>query len=133
MKETSNVHDMLRVLDAMADPVRFRVLRLLRGRELCVCELVDVLRVPQYAVSRHLRHLRTLGLVLSRREGRWMHYRLGPQARTRGTWGGFLTALCRQCAGQPWVRRDDANLKRRLALGRIGRCVSKAAIHTDDK
>ena len=126
VSEVIDVRDIARMLDAMADPVRLRLLRLLRRQELCVCELVDVLRMPQYAISRHLRPLRTLGLVASRREGRWMHYRLGPQARGRGAWADLLTVLCRHLEGQPLARRDDANLERRLAHGRAGRCMSKA-------
>jgi ArsR family transcriptional regulator len=119
------VRDIARMLDDLADPVRLRLLRLLRHQELCVCELVDVLGMPQYAISRHLRPLRSLGFVASRREGRWMHYRLGPQAKGRGPWADLLAVLCRHLERQPLARRDDANLERRLALGRVGRCVSK--------
>ena len=54
-------------LTALADPLRLRILRLVRQRELCVCELVDALAVPQYRVSRHLTALRRLGLVAARR------------------------------------------------------------------
>ncbi len=119
------LRDAVRILDALADPVRLRLLRLLRGQELCVCELVDVLRMPQYAISRHLQPLRKLGLVTARRDGRWMHYRLGPQAKDRGAWGDLLAILSRQLEGNPLARRDDASLARRLALGRVGRCVTR--------
>jgi ArsR family transcriptional regulator len=68
---------------AFSDRTRLRILNLLRGRkELCVCDLVRVLRLPQAKVSRHLAYLRRAGLVAGRRREQWMHYRLLPP-RTR--------------------------------------------------
>lgn len=62
---------------AFSDRTRLRILHLLRGRdELCVCDLVRVLRLPQAKVSRHLAYLRRARLVEARREGLWMYYRL---------------------------------------------------------
>jgi ArsR family transcriptional regulator len=118
------MNEILRMLDALADPVRLRLLRLLRGRELCVCELVDALRMPQYAISRHLRSLRTLGLVAARRDGRWMHYRLGSEANDQGPAAELLAVLCRRLENESVLRRDDLSLRRRLAMGRTGRCLT---------
>lgn len=66
---------------AFSDRTRLRILYMLRGHELCVCYIVDVLGVPQPKASRHLAYLRKAGLVLVRKEGQWMHYSLAP-ART---------------------------------------------------
>ncbi len=67
----------VRLLKAFADPVRLRVLNLLNsGGEVCVCHIVDALGLPQPTVSRHLAYLRKLGLVVGRKEGLWVHYRL---------------------------------------------------------
>jgi ArsR family transcriptional regulator, arsenate/arsenite/antimonite-responsive transcriptional repressor len=63
---------------ALADPTRLRILHLLTPGELCVCDLVAVLRVPQPKVSRHLAYLRRAGLVKARRAGFWSHYQLAP-------------------------------------------------------
>ena len=66
--------------DALADPIRRRILSLLLLHdERCVCDLNAVLDAPQPKVSRHLAVLREAGLVLTRREGVWMHYRLHPE------------------------------------------------------
>lgn len=66
--------------DALADPIRRRILALLLNHdERCVCDLNAVLDSPQPKVSRHLAVLREAGLVLTRREGVWMHYRLHPE------------------------------------------------------
>lgn len=61
---------------ALADPTRLRLLNLIADREICVCYLVEILRMSQPKVSRHLAYLRRAGIVASRREGKWMHYRL---------------------------------------------------------
>ena len=65
---------------AFADPTRLRLLNLLTQGERCVCELVDVIGQPQPKVSRHLAYLRRAGLVRTRRDGLWIHYRLAKPA-----------------------------------------------------
>ncbi|WP_051640863.1 helix-turn-helix transcriptional regulator [Thiomicrorhabdus sp. Milos-T2] len=60
---------------ALAEPVRLRILGLLSIEEsLCVCEFMDVLDLSQSTVSRHLAYLKNQGIVVSWREGTWMHY-----------------------------------------------------------
>ena len=61
---------------ALADATRLRILRLLMAGEVCVCDLHETLRIPQAKASRHLAYLRRAGLVTTRREGLWVHYRL---------------------------------------------------------
>lgn len=68
--------DVNRMFRAFSEPTRLRALHLLRGGEMCVGDLVEVLRVPQPTASRHLRYLREAGLVEVRREGRWCFYSL---------------------------------------------------------
>jgi len=63
---------------ALNDPLRLRLMRLLMERELCVCELVQALKIPQYKVSRHLGPLKKAGLVRGWREGTWIHYEVAP-------------------------------------------------------
>lgn len=64
---------------ALADPTRRRILALLQeGGERCVCVLYETLELPQPKVSRHLGVLRAAGIVATRREGLWIHYRLHP-------------------------------------------------------
>ena len=65
---------------ALGDGTRLRVLEILADGERCVCELTDRLGISQPLLSHHLRVLREEGLVAGRREGRWMHYRLEPDA-----------------------------------------------------
>ncbi len=67
---------------AFADRTRLRILHMLAEGELCVCDIVGVLDVPQPKASRHLAYLRRAGLVEARKEGLWSYYRLAP-ARTK--------------------------------------------------
>ena len=65
---------------ALADKTRLRLLNLMRGQEICVCFFTEVLGDSQPKVSRHLAYLRNAGLVEARRDGKWMHYSIKPQA-----------------------------------------------------
>jgi ArsR family transcriptional regulator len=62
---------------ALADVTRLRILGLLLAGEVCVCDIHESLKIPQPKASRHLAYLRRSGLVETRREGLWIHYRLG--------------------------------------------------------
>jgi ArsR family transcriptional regulator, arsenate/arsenite/antimonite-responsive transcriptional repressor len=117
--------DAITLLDAMTEPTRLRLLRLLRREELCVCELVDTLRMPQYTISRHLRSLHAVGLVEARRDGRWMHYRLGRHGLRARLMRDMLAVLCNHVDKTPVGKRDDASLRRRLAAGKAGRCLTR--------
>ncbi|MBC7107095.1 MAG: winged helix-turn-helix transcriptional regulator, partial [Firmicutes bacterium] len=64
---------------ALADPTRLRILELLAGREMCVCEVMAALNLPQPLVSHHLRVLRQAGVVRDDRCGRWICYRVTPE------------------------------------------------------
>src|SRR5262245_20553430 len=61
---------------ALSDATRLRILGLLLSGEVCVCHIHESLRIPQSKASRHLAYLRKAGLVETRREGLWIHYRI---------------------------------------------------------
>jgi len=77
---TDTLDDSIELFKAFADPVRLRLLNLLAKGEICVCHLHEALDLPQSTVSRHLAYLRKRGLVVGRREGLWVHYRLAKPA-----------------------------------------------------
>ncbi len=83
------------LLKVLADPTRLRIAGLLAQRELCVCDLEDLLGVSQSMTSHHIGVLRRAGLLLQRREesdARWVYYRLNPEAieRLREEFNGFF-------------------------------------------
>lgn len=104
---------------ALVDPTRRRILALLQqGGERCVCVLYETLDLPQPKVSRHLGVLRTAGIVATRREGLWIHYRIHPDlpgwarrvlvavAESTESAGGRAESACGACPPAKAVRRS---------------------------
>lgn len=93
---------------ALADSTRLRLLNLIADREICVCYFVEILRISQPKISRHLAYLRRAGLIEARREGKWMHYRLAtPQDRAAA---GILRETLKHVQQQPEMRKDSSRL-----------------------
>jgi len=112
-----------RMFRAFADPVRLRTMHLLRGDEMCVGDLVEVLQVPQPTASRHLRYLREAGLVEVRRQGRWCFYSLA-EAQS-GFHRSLLQCLDGCFAEVPELRRDAERAGRVREVG--GCCAATPA------
>ncbi|MGN6368391.1 MAG: ArsR/SmtB family transcription factor [Phycisphaerae bacterium] len=120
MKTVARVPKVDLLFRAFSDRTRLRILHLLVGGELCVCEIVEVLGLSQPKVSRHLAYLRRAGLVMARREGLWMHYRLAPAT---GAFHGKLVACLGSCFEEvPELVRDAAKLGRRRGACADGDC-----------
>jgi ArsR family transcriptional regulator len=92
------------VFSAFADETRLRILNLLCERELCVCDICEVLGTIQPKVSRHLAVLREAGLVRVRREKKWKFYRL---ADDRSPLQATLLACVHSCLSEIDVLADD--------------------------
>lgn len=67
---------LVRTTKALADAGRLRILGALKEGELCVCQLIELLDLAPSTVSKHLSILRNARLIESRKQGRWMYYRL---------------------------------------------------------
>jgi ArsR family transcriptional regulator len=107
-----------RLFRAFSDRTRLRILHLLLEGELCVCDLVAVLRVPQPTASRHLAYLRRAGLVQVRKEQSWSYYSL---ADPRNSFHARLLDCLRTCFTEvPELGRDRA----RRAKSDIGKCCT---------
>ncbi len=106
-----------KIFSALADRTRLRILSLLAEGELCVCDLMKVLKEPQSKISRHLSYLRRTGLVDARKEGLWMHYRLSkPAARMCRTLLDTVCACgpeCREIGGD----RKQLEQKKKELIG----------------
>ncbi|MBM3818476.1 MAG: metalloregulator ArsR/SmtB family transcription factor [Acidimicrobiia bacterium] len=116
------------VFKALADTTRLRILALLGNNEVCVCHMHDTLGLPQPTVSRHLAYLRRSGLVVARRDGVWMHYRVAaslPPAVQK-----VVDAAVEALGRVPTTTRDRAQFKRAfgelyvLPSGRGGACCA---------
>lgn len=70
------MNDLVTVANALSDMNRVRALCALQERELCVCRIIDLLHLAPSTVSKHMQILKQAGLVESRKEERWIYYRI---------------------------------------------------------
>ena len=70
----------VKIMKALADPSRVKILKMLEGGEMCVCELRAAIGLAQPTVSKHLKVLEEAGLVAGRKDGLWVNYRLAPES-----------------------------------------------------
>ena len=100
--------EFLAITGALADEKRVRALLALRGGELCLCQVVELLRLAPSTASKHMSILKQAGLVHARKEGRWMYYRL-PDAQGDEVAPGVRQALefVKCCVGKSDTARED--------------------------
>src|ERR1044071_6385584 len=91
----------VRAFHALSDATRVQLMGLLRAGERCVCDLMESLEASQSRLSFHLGVLKDAGLVLDRKEGRWVYYRLNHEQVERIA--GVLTDFCRP--SKSWLHR----------------------------
>ena len=105
---------------AFSDRTRLRILHLLLDGELCVGDLVNVLRVPQPTASRHLAYLRRAGLVATRKNGQWNYYKLAKATE-------HSTNICLNASKVVFTRsRKSARTPRKITkLKRSGGCCPR--------
>src|SRR5213082_673908 len=118
------LNEMETLFRALADATRLRILGLLLTGEVCVCDIHESLKIPQSKTSRHLAYLRKSGLVETRREGLWVHYRLGRFADP--VLAGISDAVRHALTHVDAVQRDGERLQKRTgccvpAPGDLGR------------
>jgi ArsR family transcriptional regulator len=96
---------------ALGDETRLRILGLLLSGEVCVCDIHESLLIAQPKASRHLAYLRRSGLVETRRDGLWIHYRLAnPTDRVLAT---LAAAVKHALAHVDVIRKDGERLRKR--------------------
>jgi ArsR family transcriptional regulator len=75
------MREFIKVMKALSDPNRVKMLKLLQRRVLCVCEIQEALGLAQSTASKHLKILEEAGLIAYVKEGLWVNYRLGDGGR----------------------------------------------------
>jgi len=108
--------DFLKVMKALSDPSRVKILKMLQCKSLCVCEIQALLKLAQPTVSKHLKILEDAGLVGCRKSGLWVNYQLtdggtSPYAATLlGNLKHWLQddpEVIRMVERLPSIRRED--------------------------
>ena len=95
------------VLKALAHPVRLRLLAMLRGGELCLCQMTAVLDLAASTVSAHLGDLKRAGLVGERKDGRWVFHRLAEGEEA----AAHLEPLWKSISRDPQIEADARLLR----------------------
>jgi ArsR family transcriptional regulator len=101
----------LKVMKAVGDGTRVKILKMLQQRPLCVCEMRAVLGISQPSVSRHLRLLEDADLVRSEKQGMWTNFRLA-EAEECNPYGRVMLAHL-----SDWLQEDEG-VRRSLELAR---------------
>ena len=114
------VKNFIRVMKALSDPSRVKIVKILLVKELCVCELTAILNLAQPTVSKHLKTLEEAGLIEQRKEGPWVNYKI-----IQGETSEYAAAMLNHLGG--WLS-DDAGVREALLKSKIvDRCRIKAA------
>ena len=123
MQVTRSLKELLLITNALADGNRVRLLMALRGGELCLCQLLGLLKLAPSTVSKHMSILQHAGLVEASKRGKWVYYLLAgrgasPVARKAVAWLSAATVGARE------MQDDSRRLKtiHRMSRDRLCRC-----------
>lgn len=115
------------VLKAVADPTRVRILKILEGGEICVCQIIAVIALGQSTISRHLFLLRTAGLIKDRRNMKWVHYSL--DGKNGKPFAGTMLRIIRKWLNDdPVIIQDRQRAKQARDIGPVAICERKLTL-----
>jgi arsenate reductase/ArsR family transcriptional regulator len=116
-----DLRDYESVLKAAADPTRVRILKILEGGEICVCQVIAILSLGQSTVSKHLFLLRSAGLIKDRRDRKWVHYSLDRRSDSP-----YAARMLRNLRGwlndDPVIAKDRDRAATARAIGPLAIC-----------
>ncbi len=115
------MRNLMAVLKALADENRVRVLMVLGPKELCVCQIVELLELAPSTVSKHMSILKQAGLAEGRKEGRWMLYRAAGEDSPLEV-REIAAAVARLLAHDTRVAEDACRLRQILKIDRDELC-----------
>jgi DNA-binding transcriptional ArsR family regulator len=116
--------DIERALKAAGDGTRLRILKMLEPGSLCVCQVVEALKLSQSTVSKHLSVLESAGLVEGERRGKWIHYRLAKPTSAAGRRLLSLLKCC--CCEDPQVAKDLGKVQGEKVQALVSCCPPSA-------
>lgn len=110
------MRDFIAVMRALGEENRARAVMALQGRELCVCQIVELLGLAASTVSKHMAILKQARLVESRKDGRWMYYRPGDEQDVTPIVRDAYRVALKALADDPQIHEDARRLQEILAL-----------------
>jgi ArsR family transcriptional regulator, arsenate/arsenite/antimonite-responsive transcriptional repressor len=109
------MRDVVSIAKALSDENRVRIVGMLDGRELCVCQVIELLALAPSTVSKHLSILKQARLIDGRKDGRWMYYRLADDDAPRAAHDALRWTL-QTLKGDKRIRDDATRLTQILAM-----------------
>lgn len=116
------MRELVRITKALADPNRVRILLALQRQELCVCQIVELLQLAPSTISKHLSVLNHAGLIVSRKDERWVYYRL-PDKKAPVVVREAIGWVHDSLVESPEAQADVKNLKKILNLEPAALCL----------
>lgn len=113
--------EFMAITKALSDPGRVRILLALRGGELCVCQITELFGLAPSTVSKHLSILNQAGLLVSRKDERWVYYRL-PDNSAAVEVQEALDWVIKSLGKSDEARKDAADLKKILKMDVLEIC-----------
>ena len=111
------MRDLVKVFKALSDCIRLRMLKLLQGRELCVCKIMQALDISQTRASRNLGVLKNAGFVVDRRQGLWVHYSVNKNKVNQYHWA-ISALLDKWLEDEGIIIEDTKRLKKAARLSK---------------
>lgn len=115
------------VMKAVSDPTRVRILKILEGGELCVCQIIAVLSLAQSTISKHLFLLKTAGLIQDRRDRKWIHYFLDRDGNNLYA-AVMLRNLRKWLRDDPVILRDHKRVEQAREMGPVAICERRMTL-----
>lgn len=110
------MRNVLEITKALADESRLRIIMMLRRSELCVCQVVEILELANSTVSKHLSILHNARLLESRKDGRWVYYRLASPQTADLSVGQAIGYVVAHLKDDPQVAEDREKLTKILTM-----------------
>lgn len=112
----------LEILKILSDETRLKIVSLLAENELCVCELMEALRMSQSRISNHLRILRNTRIIEAKREGKWIFYSLARDTMDKVLWE-IVQVIVNRIDEEEYLTREKILIKRLISIrGEPGHC-----------
>jgi len=116
------MQEVLGILKVLSDEIRLRIVSLLMENELCVCELMEALKMSQSRISNHLRVLRNIGIIRAKREGKWMFYSLANDTMDDAVLE-IIQVIVRKINERDYLAREKALIDKLIPKrGKPGQC-----------
>lgn len=123
--------EFLNITKALAEENRLRLLLALEGEELCVCQLIELLKLAPSTVSKHMSILKQARLVEGRKDGRWMYYRLADKSASSEI-SEAIAWVKKSLSGNSRILKDAKRLKDILKIEREVLCSQQTASGADE-